>query len=233
MSPIELPMAPTQAPTPEPPSEVHAGARRFRVEGMDCGACAKTVEQAVAALAGVEGAQVSFGNGTLAVEGKAPDEDILGAVARAGYRALPAARRVETDGKPFWRRDGRAVSTTVSDRTAPCGRRGIAHVRATRDRRAVVPVVDGGRRVADRTRRVARASPPAPGHERADGARGGRCRRHRRVCRGCVGAGAVRGRHGAGSDGAGTKSPHGRVADGPRPGAGARPGRRQRSPRRC
>jgi Cd2+/Zn2+-exporting ATPase len=107
-------MAPRQAPTPEPPAEVRAGARRFRVEGMDCGACAKTVEQAVAALAGVEGAQVSFGNGTMAVEGKAPDEDILGAVARAGYRALPAARRVDTDGTPFWRRDIRAVSTTLS-----------------------------------------------------------------------------------------------------------------------
>jgi Cd2+/Zn2+-exporting ATPase len=105
-----LPMA--RAPTP--PMADPAGARRFRVEGMDCGACAKTVEQAVAALAGVDGAQVSFGNGTMAVEGRAPDEDILGAVARAGYRALPAARRAEADSTPFWRRDARAVSTTLS-----------------------------------------------------------------------------------------------------------------------
>jgi Cd2+/Zn2+-exporting ATPase len=114
MNPIELPMARVQAPPPEPPAVVPVGARRFRVEGMDCGACAKTVEQAVAALPGVDDAQVSFGNGSMAVEGKAPDEDILGAVARAGYRALPAARRVETDSTPFWCRDARALSTTLA-----------------------------------------------------------------------------------------------------------------------
>src|SRR3954452_9720078 len=107
-------MAPTQAPPHALPAEVAASALRFRVEGMDCGACAKTVELAVAALSDVESAQVSFGNGTMAVEGQAADEDILGAVARAGYRALPAVRRVESDDTPFWRRDARALSTTFS-----------------------------------------------------------------------------------------------------------------------
>jgi Cd2+/Zn2+-exporting ATPase len=110
MKPIELPMAPVAAAKPTAP----AGARRFRVDGMDCGACAKTVEQAVAALAGVHSAQVSFGNGTLAVAGDVPDEAIAGAVARAGYRAHPATRRSVKDPTPFWRRDARALSTTFA-----------------------------------------------------------------------------------------------------------------------
>jgi Cd2+/Zn2+-exporting ATPase len=90
------------------------GARRFRVEGMDCGACAKTVEQAVAALPGVHSAQVSFGNGTLAVAGDAPDEVISRAVSQAGYRARPAVRRTVEDPRPFWRRDARALSTVAA-----------------------------------------------------------------------------------------------------------------------
>ncbi len=80
MNPVDLPMAPP-AGSPAPQT---VGTRRFRVDGMDCGACAKTVEQAVAVLPGVTSAQVSFGNGTLAVAGEAADAVITGAVARAG-----------------------------------------------------------------------------------------------------------------------------------------------------
>ena len=100
MSPIELPMAPV-GPSPEAPAEPIGGNRRFRVEGMDCGACAKTVEQAVASLPGVTSARVSFGNGTMAVSGDAADAEIAGAVARAGYRAHPATRRTATPGTPM------------------------------------------------------------------------------------------------------------------------------------
>ena len=108
-------MAPVAAPPePAPTTTATAGARRFRVEGMDCGACAKTVEQAVAALPGVSSARVSFGNGSMAVAGDAPDAAIASAVARAGYRAQPAVRRAVADATPFWRRDARALSTTVS-----------------------------------------------------------------------------------------------------------------------
>lgn len=113
MNPIELPMAPLAPPVREPEPEP-AGTRRFRVEGMDCGACAKTVEQAVAALEGVRAAQVSFGNGSLSVAGDAPDAVITRAVSRAGYRAHPAARAVERDDTPFWRRDARALSTSAA-----------------------------------------------------------------------------------------------------------------------
>src|ERR671910_2448864 len=110
VNPIELPMAPLAA----EPRAVAGGTRRFRVEGMDCGACAKTVEQAVAALPGVASAEVSFGAGSLAVAGDAPDAVITRAVTQAGYRALPAARAVEHDDTPFWRRDARALSATLA-----------------------------------------------------------------------------------------------------------------------
>ena len=62
-----LPMAPEPAEPPRaPPAD---GAQRFRVDGMDCAACARTVEKAVAALDGVRGADVSFGTATMLVDG--------------------------------------------------------------------------------------------------------------------------------------------------------------------
>jgi Cd2+/Zn2+-exporting ATPase len=67
--PIELPVLPTAlGPAPDEPARAVDG-RRFRVEGMDCAACAKTVEKTVAALDGVTGAQVSFGTATMVVAG--------------------------------------------------------------------------------------------------------------------------------------------------------------------
>ena len=117
--PIELPMAQPAAPPPADPAPApeRAGeaARRFRVEGMDCAACAATVQKTVAALDGVRSAQVSFGAGTLAVVGETPDETIAAAVSRAGYRAAPARRRSATAAsRPWWRRDARTASTGAS-----------------------------------------------------------------------------------------------------------------------
>lgn len=119
MNPIELPMAASQAPPPSAPPEpepaVSTAARRFRVEGMDCAACATTVEKSVAALPGIATARVSFGAGTLTVDGDTPNDRILTAVTRAGYRARPADRGAAAEpGGPFWRRDVRALSTTAS-----------------------------------------------------------------------------------------------------------------------
>jgi Cd2+/Zn2+-exporting ATPase len=106
-----LPMAPAEpAPGPEPNPE----AERYRVEGMDCAACAQTVEKVVAALDGVRAAHVSFGNATLAVEGDVKPERVTAAVARAGYRAAPLTRRRAAPTAPFWRRDARTISTLCS-----------------------------------------------------------------------------------------------------------------------
>jgi Cd2+/Zn2+-exporting ATPase len=114
--PQELPMLPMAPPASAAPEETAParGAERFRVEGMDCAACAKTVEKAVAALDGVRAARVSFGNATLAVEGDVGPEQVQAVVARAGYRAQPVSRRRAEPQTPFWRRDVRSVSTVAS-----------------------------------------------------------------------------------------------------------------------
>lgn len=72
---------------------VHGGAapsgrRNFSVEGMTCGHCVRSVEQAVSALAGVTSASVDLvpgGRSRLAVAGSATDADVRQAVTDAGY----------------------------------------------------------------------------------------------------------------------------------------------------
>jgi len=106
-----LPMAPGPDPEPEEPErgpEPGPAAERYRVDGMDCAACAKTVEKVVAALDGVRAARVSFGNATMTVEGDVAPDRVSAAVARAGYRAAPVTRRRASDPvASFWRRDAR------------------------------------------------------------------------------------------------------------------------------
>ena len=108
-----LPMAPAapSEPTGRPPG---AEAARYRVEGMDCAACAQTVERVVAALDGVRTARVSFGNATLSVDGDVEPDRVSAAVTRAGYRAAPLTRRRREPAGPFWRRDARTVSVLGS-----------------------------------------------------------------------------------------------------------------------
>src|SRR3954451_7606368 len=102
--PIELPMVAPVAtePAAKPGVPESEEVRRFRVDGMDCAACAKTVQKSVAALSGVATAEVSFGTATMFVPGDAPDADVLRAVSRAGYRAQPADRAAAQDTAPFW-----------------------------------------------------------------------------------------------------------------------------------
>jgi Cd2+/Zn2+-exporting ATPase len=107
-----LPMAPAAPPESQP--EPAADRERYRVEGMDCAACAQTVEKVVAALDGVRAARVSFGNATMTVDGDAEPDRVSAAVARAGYRAAPLTRRRVAPAAPFWRRDARTVSTVAS-----------------------------------------------------------------------------------------------------------------------
>jgi Zn2+/Cd2+-exporting ATPase len=117
-NPQELPMLPMAPPEPAAADETAPSpdvtAERYRVEGMDCAACAKTVEKAVAAMDGVRAARVSFGNATLAVEGDVGADQVQAVVSRAGYRAQPLSRRRGEPQTPFWRRDARSVSTVAS-----------------------------------------------------------------------------------------------------------------------
>jgi len=67
-----------------------AGATRtLRVHGMDCAGCAVAVRTALQGVSGVERAEVDFAAGLATVDGGAPQEALLQAVERAGYRAEP------------------------------------------------------------------------------------------------------------------------------------------------
>lgn len=76
-------------------------AQRFRVEGMDCGACARTLERAVGALPGATSVRVSFGGGTMEVDGDVATEAVVAAVSvraieRGTRSARPPSRRLRS-----------------------------------------------------------------------------------------------------------------------------------------
>ena len=60
---------------------------KYTVSGMSCAACQMHVEKAVLKVPGVESCTVSLLTNTMAVEGTASSEDIIKAVADAGYGA--------------------------------------------------------------------------------------------------------------------------------------------------
>jgi Cd2+/Zn2+-exporting ATPase len=88
---------------------VPSAALRFRVSGMDCADCARSVERVVAALPGVDDARVNFGAATLTVVQEAGSavaaDEIAASVARAGYHAaLEGPSSVaEHASLPWWR----------------------------------------------------------------------------------------------------------------------------------
>jgi Cd2+/Zn2+-exporting ATPase len=104
----QLPLLEPTSDPARPPARPDA---RFRVEGMDCAACARTVEKAVTGLDGVREARVSFGAGSLDLWGDPAAGAVEGAVSRAGYRATRREERSRTTRPSFWRSDPRALST--------------------------------------------------------------------------------------------------------------------------
>ena len=57
----------------------------FRIGGMDCASCARTIETGVAKLDGVESCELSFATGTLRVRGSASRESVTERVRALGY----------------------------------------------------------------------------------------------------------------------------------------------------
>ncbi|HYG32691.1 MAG TPA: cation transporter, partial [Methylophilaceae bacterium] len=57
------------------------------IEGMRCAGCVSAVEKALANVPGVTSASVNFAQHTAQVEGNAQSDDLIKAVANAGYRA--------------------------------------------------------------------------------------------------------------------------------------------------
>lgn len=60
-------------------------ARQITVEGMSCGGCEESVEDALRGLPGVTDAEADNETDTVTVEGDASDDDIAAAVEDAGY----------------------------------------------------------------------------------------------------------------------------------------------------
>ncbi|MFT4036722.1 MAG: heavy metal translocating P-type ATPase [Thermomicrobiales bacterium] len=87
-------------------------ALKFRVRGMDCADCAQTLQRAVAALPGVEEAQVNFGAATMLVTPAATRPvaaaDVAATAERAGYAAtLEASAGLVPEVATAWWRDAR------------------------------------------------------------------------------------------------------------------------------
>lgn len=66
----------------------------LRAEGFSCPSCVQKVEKQVGRLEGVEKVKVHFASARIEVdhdESKASVDDIVAAVAKAGYKATPSA----------------------------------------------------------------------------------------------------------------------------------------------
>lgn len=90
------------------PAALEIAPFRFRVQGMDCADCARTLEAAVGALPGVASAQVNFGAATLVVmpisTADLATSEISAASQRAGYTAtLDGGVRTLPAHEPWWR----------------------------------------------------------------------------------------------------------------------------------
>ncbi|ASS77253.1 heavy metal translocating P-type ATPase [Tumebacillus algifaecis] len=97
----------------------------FRVDGMDCGECARTVQRVMGKLSGVREVAVSFNTTKMTVVHNASLETIQKTVSDVGYRAtvlettlqdpdVPVATGGEAAEPGFWEKHKRTVLTTVS-----------------------------------------------------------------------------------------------------------------------
>jgi Cd2+/Zn2+-exporting ATPase len=59
--------------------------RSFRITGMDCADCAKTIERGVAGLTGVSSCTLNYGAALLKVAGSAPPEQVVARIQALGY----------------------------------------------------------------------------------------------------------------------------------------------------
>ncbi len=76
--------------------------KQFEVTGMSCAACSARVEKAVSAVEGVTSCSVSLLTNSMGVEGSAKEEDIIAAVANAGYgAALKGGKGAEEKSSPL------------------------------------------------------------------------------------------------------------------------------------
>ena len=70
---------------------------QFNVTGMSCAACVARVEKAVLKVSGVTSCAVSLLTNSMGVEGNFSVDDVISAVADAGYTASVKGQKAKTD----------------------------------------------------------------------------------------------------------------------------------------
>lgn len=75
--------------------------KKYNVTGMSCAACQNRVEKAVSKVAGVNSVSVSLLTNSMQVEGNAGDNEIVLAVEKAGYKAVPMTKVKEKNADSF------------------------------------------------------------------------------------------------------------------------------------
>ena len=84
-SPIASEAMPATSSTSSDPAEI-VGSHRFQIDGMHCAGCAAGLQQALGHVPGVATAAVDFASGLASVEGDVPDDLLLDAIERRGFR---------------------------------------------------------------------------------------------------------------------------------------------------
>lgn len=73
-----------------------SGTEEYFIEGMDCGACATTIEKHLGKLPGVSQVSVNFSTGKMAISHTLSQDVIQSEVAKAGYKAQPTGAGINT-----------------------------------------------------------------------------------------------------------------------------------------
>ena len=93
----------------------------FRVTGMDCASCAKTVENGIAKLNGVDSCQLNFTTETLRVSGTALSQNIINRIQELGYDVAAPDEKIEaTEPLTFWQFMRQRQETTEEQNQASC-----------------------------------------------------------------------------------------------------------------
>lgn len=85
----------------------------LRVSGLDCASCAAKLEQQIAALTGVQQAELNFGAAKLVVSHSLSAEALISAVAAAGYGAR-LYHAAASDPEPPWYQDHKTQLTMLA-----------------------------------------------------------------------------------------------------------------------
>ncbi|MEF3309442.1 heavy metal translocating P-type ATPase [Paenibacillus sp. GYB004] len=72
--------------------EASSNSRIYTIEGMDCGACAMTIEKHLESNPGVQQVSVNFSSGKMKIEHD-PSVDVVSEMTKIGFKAFPASRK--------------------------------------------------------------------------------------------------------------------------------------------